>query len=138
MQGAAARRLPVATSLRLNMLLPVAGSRATRLWRLSTTTSRWVLACGRYRTIAALPALKSAGAPLRRRLHADATLLLEIRLRPQVARIETAGLTVQQILEQVSSRAEEMDTMQVGLQSCFVFLLSCCCAAAGPSRQHAE
>ncbi|KAL4439865.1 hypothetical protein ABPG75_002866 [Micractinium tetrahymenae] len=30
----------------------------------------------------------------------------------QVARIETGGLTIQQILEQVQSRTEEIDTMQ--------------------------
>lgn len=30
----------------------------------------------------------------------------------QVARIETGGLTIQEIMEQVQSRAEEMDTMQ--------------------------
>ena len=35
------------------------------------------------------------------------------RLPPaQVTRIDTAGLTVQEIQEQVQSRAEEMDTMQ--------------------------
>lgn len=32
----------------------------------------------------------------------------------QMTRIDTAGLNIQQILEQVQSQAEEMDTMQVG------------------------
>jgi hypothetical protein len=31
-----------------------------------------------------------------------------------MTRIDTAGLNIQQILEQVQSQAEEMDTMQVG------------------------
>lgn len=33
----------------------------------------------------------------------------------QVERIYTAGLTINQILEQVQNKAEEMDTMQVGM-----------------------
>ncbi len=40
------------------------------------------------------------------------SLLLHPPLPVQVTRIETGGLTIQQILEQVQSRTEEMDTMQ--------------------------
>ena len=36
----------------------------------------------------------------------------------QVARIYTADLTITQLIEQIQSKAEEMDTMQVGGGGC--------------------